>query len=108
MLKSILVFLLAGFIYFNGNAQSTCGSSFSIEKDAENNSLSLDIETSGSYECTLSVFRDGEYEVIETKSSGLSNIVFEGLTKDEVYLVEVEFTSEQGLCRNRKIGGIKL
>lgn len=109
MSKSILIVLLLTFLQFSGKAQTTCSSSFTVEKNDDSNSLSLAIETSGSYECSLLVFSDGRYiEVSQIKgSSGKEK--FDNLEVDKIYLVRVEFLNEENfLCRVRKMGGIKI
>ncbi len=107
MLKHLLLVLLFGISTISGISQSNCNSTFSVIENTKNQSLNIEIKTNGNYICTLYVVEKGKYIQVESMDGyNTSTQRFDNLSKNKVYLVEVEFLKEEGVCRTRKLGGI--
>lgn len=77
--------------------------------DNNNQSFTIKVESSGNWDAKLYTLRQGNFELVETKSGfGNRNLVLENIQQEVIYKVTVEFSVEEGLCRVRQLSGLTL
>jgi hypothetical protein len=78
------------------------------EKSSSGGKIEISIETSGNFICTLNVEKgSGLEKVVEKKGSGNGLVTFEKVSPNAIYLIQVEFLSEENSrCRKLQLSQI--